>query len=166
MTELTLCFASLKEDVRDDLVDLANELEHGVIGEVLEGKLALSSVTRVLMYQYTQTVETHGLAEDGVAVTGDDLATLEGRPDVLGNLLVGRRLSDLGLHLLDPAEDLLVGETGRLGMVCSAEGLTREGDRQDRSKQRRRKGRGRKGRSRPSDRCGQRRCHPRGRSGW
>ena len=49
-----------------------------------------------------------------MTVTGDDLATLEGRPNVLSNLLVGGRLSDLGLHLLDPTEDLLVGETNKL----------------------------------------------------
>lgn len=94
-----LGLASLEEDVRDEVVDLADELEHLVLGKVLQGELALSSVARV------------GLAEDGVAVSGDDLAALEGRPDVLLDSLVGGLLTDLGLHLLQPDEDLLVGET-------------------------------------------------------
>jgi len=46
-----------------------------------------------------------------VTVTWDDLAALEGRPNVLGDLLVGSILTDLGSHLLDPSEDLLVGKT-------------------------------------------------------
>lgn len=56
---------------------------------------------------------TDGLAKDGVSVAGNDLATVEGLPDVLLNLLVGRVLADLLLHLGDPVEDLLVGETER-----------------------------------------------------
>lgn len=46
-----------------------------------------------------------------MAVTGNDLARLEGRPDVLGNLLVRSFLTNLGSHLLDPSEDFLVSET-------------------------------------------------------
>lgn len=46
-----------------------------------------------------------------MAITGNDLARLEGRPDVLGNLLVRSFLTNLGSHLLDPSEDFLVSET-------------------------------------------------------
>ena len=46
-----------------------------------------------------------------MTVTGNDLARLEGRPDVLGNLLVRGVLTNLGSHLLDPSEDFLVSET-------------------------------------------------------
>jgi hypothetical protein len=81
---------------------------------VLEGKLALGGVTGVLQNSVIGRFlinSTHGLPQDSVSVTGNDLSTLKGRPNVLGDLLVGGRLSDLGLHLLDPSEDLLVGET-------------------------------------------------------
>lgn len=55
-----------------------------------------------------------------MAITRDDLARLEGRPDVLGDFFVRRTLPNLGAHLLEPPEDFLVGETG-----CSACDLTR-----------------------------------------
>jgi hypothetical protein len=89
----------LEENIGNDLVDLTDELEQWVLGQVLEGKLSLGSVSRV------------GLSENGVTVTWDDLATLQCGPDVLGDLLVGGILTDLSSHLLDPSEDLLVGET-------------------------------------------------------
>ena len=59
-----LGLAVLGEDAGGDLVDLADELEHGVIGQVLEGELALGDVAGV------------SLAEDGVAVAGDDRPAL------------------------------------------------------------------------------------------
>ena len=43
-----LGFASLKEDVGCDLVDLANHLEEGILGKMLERELALGGVARVL----------------------------------------------------------------------------------------------------------------------
>lgn len=46
-----------------------------------------------------------------MAVSGDDLAGLEYRPDVLLDLLVGRVGADGLLHAEDEAEDLLVSET-------------------------------------------------------
>ena len=94
-----LGLASLEEDVRNKVVDLANELEHLVIREVLQGEFTLSGVTRI------------GLAEDGVTVTRDDLASLQGAPDVLLDSLVGGVFANLGLHLPQPDENLLVGET-------------------------------------------------------
>ena len=94
-----LGLASLEKDVRNKVVDLANKLEEGVVGEVLQGKLALSGVTGI------------SLTEDGVTVTGNDLTTLEGRPDVLLDGLIGSVLTDLGLHLAQPDKDFLVGKT-------------------------------------------------------
>ena len=94
-----LRLAGLEEDARDDVVDLVDELEERVFGEVLESELALRHVARV------------GLAEDGVAVAGHDLATLERRPNVFTHRLVGCVLADLGLHLAQPDEHLLVGKT-------------------------------------------------------
>ena len=98
--KLTLGFTGLEEDVGNDLVDLTDELEERVLGEVLQGEFSLSSVSRI------------GLSENGVTVTWDDLSTLQCRPNVLGDLLVGSIFTDLGSHLLDPSEDLLVSETG------------------------------------------------------
>lgn len=66
---------------------------------MLQGKLALSGVTGI------------SLTEDGVTVTGNDLTTLEGRPDVLLDGLIGSVLTDLGLHLAQPDKDFLVGKT-------------------------------------------------------
>ena len=45
---LTLGFTSLEEDIRNDLVDLTDQLEQWVIGQVLEGEFTLGSVSRVL----------------------------------------------------------------------------------------------------------------------
>jgi hypothetical protein len=68
----------LGEDAGGDLVDLADELEHWVVGKMLLRKFTLGDVAGI------------GLAEDGVAVTGDDLAGLEGGPEVLLDLLVAK----------------------------------------------------------------------------
>jgi hypothetical protein len=93
-----LGLASLKEDTRNNLVDLADQLEQLVVREVLEGELALSGVPGVR------------LAEDGVSITGHDLTTLKGRPHILPDSLVGRVLANLRLHLLEPEENFLVGK--------------------------------------------------------
>jgi hypothetical protein len=89
----------LGQDVGDDVVQLAGELEHGVGGEVLEGELTLASVTGV------------GLSQDSVTVTRNDLARLEGLPDVVLDLLVGGVRADFGTEFEGPAEDFLVGKT-------------------------------------------------------
>ena len=52
-----LGLALLEENTWDDFVELGDQLEELVVGEVLEGELALASVTWV------------SLAEDGVAIT-------------------------------------------------------------------------------------------------
>ena len=117
-----LGLALLGEDLGHDVVELGGELEERVVGEVLEGELALAGVPRV------------SLAEHGVAVSGDDLAGLEGLPDVVLDLLVGEAVTttELLAEISDPLEDLLVGEavegtgetgeTGRVGEVRVGEG--------------------------------------------
>lgn len=93
-----LDLAQFSQDWRHNLVDVADELEQRVVGQMLEGELALASVARI------------GLAEDSVSVAGNDLSRLEGLPDeVLDFVLVGV-VSELAAQLLQPHEDLLVGQ--------------------------------------------------------
>ena len=80
-----------------DLIHLANKLEHWIIWQVSESKLALRDVARV------------GLAEHGVAVAGNDLSRLESGPEVIRNSFITKVAADLLLHFLQPIEDLLVG---------------------------------------------------------
>lgn len=51
----------LQEHIGHNLVKLGNQLKHGVVGQVLQGKLALAGVTGV------------GLPQDGVAVAWNNL---------------------------------------------------------------------------------------------
>ncbi|KAI6759071.1 hypothetical protein HG531_013832 [Fusarium graminearum] len=94
-----LGLAVLSEDTGGDLVDLRDELEHGVVGHLLLGKSALSHVTRV------------SLSENGVAVTGDDTAGVEGGPEVVSDGLVAKVIANGLLELGEPVEDLLVSKT-------------------------------------------------------
>lgn len=87
----------LGQDARSDLVDLADQLEHGVIGQLAKSKLALGHVAGV------------GLAENSVAVAGNDLAGFQGRPQVVGDGLVAEVVANGLLHLGEPPEHLLVG---------------------------------------------------------
>jgi len=89
-----------KKDIWHNLVDLADQLEHIVVWEVLEGKLSLTSVSWI------------GLSEHGVSVAWHHSAGLERVPDEIVELLVAdvltaQVLSELG----EPDEHLLVGET-------------------------------------------------------
>jgi hypothetical protein len=89
----------LGENTRSDLVDLADKLEERVLGELLERKLALGSVTRV------------GLAKNGVTVSGNDTSGIKGVPEVLLDVLVREIVTDGLLHLGEPVKDLLVGQS-------------------------------------------------------
>ena len=94
-----LGLALLLQDARSNLEELRAELEQGVVGQVLEGELALAHVARV------------GLAQHGVAEARNDAARVEHVPAGLLDLLVGvRRLANVLHHLGDEAEALLVGE--------------------------------------------------------
>lgn len=94
-----LGLAVLGEDTRGDLVHLADELEHGVVGQVLLGKLALGNVAGV------------SLAENGVAVARNDLTSLEGGPKVLLDGFVAEVVADGLLHPLEPDKHFLVGQS-------------------------------------------------------
>lgn len=94
--EGVLGLAVLGQDTGSNLVDLADKLEHGVVGHLGLGKLALSHVAGV------------SLAEDGMAVAGNDTAALERRPQVLFDVGVAEVVANVLLHLSEPVEHLLV----------------------------------------------------------
>mgnify|MGYP005989195041 CR=1 FL=1 len=120
--EGVLGLAVLGQNTRGDLVDLADELEHGVLGHLGLSELTLGHVAGV------------GLAEDGVAVTGNDTARVEGVPEVLGDVLVAEVVTDDLLHLGEPVEDLLVGQTvERTGKTVETSGQGQEGGAQGRT---------------------------------
>ena len=96
----TLGLAVLGEDARGDLVELVDVLEDRVLGDLL-------ALDAELLERHEARV---GLAQDGVAVTRDDLARVERLPDELDNLVLGRVVAELLLHADDEAKDLLVGE--------------------------------------------------------
>ena len=110
-----LGLAVLGENVGDRLVDRANNLEEGIVGHVLERKLALGGVARIR------------LAQHSMAVTGDNLAAVERIPRKLLDGLVRHLLAlglKLGLEVHDPSEHLLVGEAverSREGVHASRE---------------------------------------------
>mmetsp|Transcript_51486 Transcript_51486/g.161829 ORF Transcript_51486/g.161829 Transcript_51486/m.161829 type:complete len:233 (+) Transcript_51486:248-946(+) len=84
---------------RDRMVASINELEERILGRVLEGKLALEHVAGVR------------LAEDRMAVAGDDLARRQGLLGVLREEFLGGPLArQVLLHLQQPREALLVGQ--------------------------------------------------------
>lgn len=111
-----LGLAVLGEDLGGDLVDLADELEHGVLGHLLLRKGALGRVAGIR------------LAEDGVAVAGNDTARVESVPEVLGDGLVAEVIANRLLHLREPVEHLLVGEAVEgTGETVEAGGEREEG---------------------------------------
>jgi hypothetical protein len=81
-------------------VNLGDELEQGIVGEVLEGELALACVARV------------SLAEHGVPESGNDATCVESFPDDFGQTLVAYFLvSQLMFEFSNPCEHFLVGES-------------------------------------------------------
>ena len=91
----------LGQDARGDFVDLADELEHRVIGKMLQSKFTLGHVSRI------------SLAKNGVTIAWNDLARVEGRPEVVLDALVREIVSNLGLHLLQPVQDFLISPNKR-----------------------------------------------------
>lgn len=89
----------LGQNTWGDLVNLANELEHGVIWQMVLSKGSLGHVTRI------------SLAENGVAISGNDLSTLQCSPQIISNGLVAEIVANSSLHLCEPGQDLLVSET-------------------------------------------------------
>lgn len=89
----------LSENTRGDLVDLADKLEERVVGKFLEGELALGGVAGV------------GLAENSVSVSGNDTTRVQGRPEVLLDILIRQIVADGLLHLGEPVKNFLVGQS-------------------------------------------------------
>lgn len=108
--------AVLGQNTRSKFVELVDELENGILGDawVVGAELLKSKETGVW------------LAEDGMAVSGDDTLGLEQRPQVVDNLLV----RGIGANLLDHAENerehLLVGETVERSCQTSESSRVRE----------------------------------------
>ena len=51
----------LQEHVGHDLVKLGNQLEHGVVGQMLQGKLTLAGITWVSLPQDSMAIAGHHL---------------------------------------------------------------------------------------------------------
>lgn len=94
-----LGLAMLGQNARGDFVDLADQLEHGVFGHLLLRELALGHVAGV------------SLAENSVAITGHDTASVQGRPQVVGDALIAQVVANRLLHLSEPVQHFLVGQT-------------------------------------------------------
>jgi len=94
-----LSLAVLGKDSGDNLIQLLDESEERVLGQMLEGELLLAGVAGI------------GLPQDGMAVSGDDLAGVEDVPELLLQLIVVDVLaSELFPQLHDEAQHLLVSQ--------------------------------------------------------
>jgi hypothetical protein len=114
-----LGLAVLLEDLRGDAAVLLDELEDGVVGD-------LGTRGGVVHEGFEAGI---GLAQDGVAVAGDDAAGVESGPEIVVDVLLGVVGGDGFLHLDDPSENLLSGETSNMLVQITAgerEMLTRE----------------------------------------
>lgn len=58
----------LKEHIGHNLVKLGNQLEHGVVGQVLQGKLTLTGVTGVGLSQDSMAVARHNLTTTDIYI--------------------------------------------------------------------------------------------------
>lgn len=89
---------------------------------MLEGEFALGSVTRV------------SLPQNCVAVTGDNLATLESGPNVFLDSVVCGLFTNLGLQLAKPDKDFLIGKSmKRTGETVKSSAVGKERIREGRS---------------------------------
>lgn len=89
----------LSENTWSNLVNLAHELEHRVLRQMLLSKRSLCHVAGVR------------LAENGMAISGYNLASFERGPEVISDGLIAEIIANGSLHLLKPEKYLLVGET-------------------------------------------------------
>lgn len=91
----------LLEDLRSDAAVLLHQLEDWVLSN-------LGSRGGVVH----QGLETGiGLAENGVAIARNDSAGVESGPQVVVDVLVRVGFGDVVLHLEDPSENFLSGES-------------------------------------------------------
>ena len=86
----------LSQHARSDLVNLADELEHLVIRELAKGKLALRNVARI------------SLTQDSVAISGNNLTSVESGPQVVLDGLVTEVVANGSLHLCEPVKHFLI----------------------------------------------------------
>jgi hypothetical protein len=89
---------NLKKDVGNKVVYLSHKLEELVVRQMLQGEFTLGGVTRV------------GLPENRMSITGNNLTTFKGGPDVFFDSLVRCILTDLCLHLAEPDKHFLIGK--------------------------------------------------------
>lgn len=94
-----LGLSMLSEDARGNIVDLANQLEHGVLGELLESELALGHVAGI------------GFPQDSMTVSGNDTAGFQGVPQVFLDGLVAKIITNFFLHFGKPVKNFLVGQS-------------------------------------------------------
>ena len=87
----------LGQNTWSDFVDLADELEHWIVRKMLQSKFTLGYVSGIRLAEYS------------VSVTGYNLSTIEGRPQVVRDCLVAEIVTNTLLHLLEPIQHLLVG---------------------------------------------------------
>jgi hypothetical protein len=104
----------LGQDTGNDVVQLADETEERIVGQVLESELTLSHVTGI------------SLTENGMAETGNNLTTLQGSPDVVLDSLFISMDTNLILHLESPTQDFLVGKTVKRSSKTVETGSERE----------------------------------------
>lgn len=96
-----LRLAVLLQNIGGNLRVLLHELEDRVLGDLWSrGGVVHEGLEAGI-----------GLAQDGVAVAWHDSAGLERRPKVVRDVLVREAGPDVLLHLQDPSEDFLSGET-------------------------------------------------------
>lgn len=89
----------LGQDTRSNLVDLAHKLEQRIFWQLAEGEFSLGDVAGI------------GLAKNGVTISGNHTARIEGGPQVIGDGLVTEIAPDGLLHLGEPEQDFLVGQS-------------------------------------------------------
>jgi len=105
----------LSENTWGNLVHLANKLVHLVIRKMF---LMIISQNPLSKRDYSYLGEfTLGhitgisLAENGMAITWNNLTSLESGPKVVGDGLIAEIVANGSLHLGEPVQDFLVGET-------------------------------------------------------
>ena len=87
------------EHVGDHSVASLNEVNKVIVLDVLLSEVKLAHEARI------------GLTEDGVTVSGDDLAAGKGVLNIVSNVIFVPGLAELGLEVEEELEALLVGET-------------------------------------------------------
>jgi len=88
----------LSEDARGNVVDLADQLEHRILGEFLESELALGHVAGI------------GFPQDSMTVSRNDTTSIQGVPQILLDGFVAEIITNFLLHFGEPVKNFLVGQ--------------------------------------------------------